>query len=153
MDVLTRLPLQVLQVLKSSGVTIKVAANIPEARPDLANQRPRGWPPGSTFHQPAAVHDSNTREIVITRNAQAEVLFHEIGHALDRAAGSPCSHGSSFMRMYNADKPTLQADGLTYLLQDGEAGPEEAYADSHAWFQEKQSSKQWRYPNLHAYWE
>ena len=151
---LASLPPVILGILARRGTTVIVASTITEYRPDLRFERPRGWPPGSTWQQPAGMHDPSRNEIVLAHGGTSpRVVFHEVGHALDCARGWALSPNATFMKMYNADFYALQVNREHYLTQPGVAGPSEAFAESHMWFHTNPQWLQRAYPNLHAYWQ
>ncbi|HEY9775159.1 MAG TPA: hypothetical protein V6C81_15445 [Planktothrix sp.] len=128
------LPPGVRKVLDKNGTQIVTAGKISEVHPEWKGT-PRGYPPGSTFDNCDGVYDGT--KIIIPEHADAVqqdpegVLRHEAGHAFDKALGN-YSHSKEFEDAYQRDLAKLtpeQRKQLDYYLQNGEAGPEELFAE------------------------
>lgn len=146
----SKLPPGVQKLLKDSGYRFVAAGDMRDFDPALAQERPRGWPPGTTWanadglNKPGTIlvterrRDSNGDLVTSTRTEG--VLLHEAGHALDDALGE-FSHSDEFKDAFDKDFEGLSAEDKTrfaYLLQgqppkQGEpinyAGLEETFAD------------------------
>lgn len=171
-DELARLPYQVLELAERGGLTVVAAReSVTDHATQLKGQAPRGWPPGATWDAvPGAYLGGPNREVVVATNSSPtggrevartgeghgaySLLIHEFAHGLDResALGERfTSRSQEFADAYEADRASLQRHGETYLLQSGEAGREEAFAEAYARFAAGDPSLRETAPNLHAY--
>jgi hypothetical protein len=96
------------------------------------------------------------REVASTGEGHGaySLLIHEFAHGLDResALGERfTSRSREFAEAYEADRESLQRHGEMYLLQSGEAGREEAFAEAYARFAAGDPSLRETAPNLYAY--
>jgi Flp pilus assembly pilin Flp len=155
---LAKLPRPVLDYMKAKGITVVAAKeSVTDYLTHLKGVKPRGWPPGTGWDTvPGTVH--NNKEVVIaTRNGAVpatgdghgahSLTVHETFHAIDRAAG--WSKAAAFVKARDADAANLDA----YLKQPGEAGLEEAYAESAAHYFRGDEAWGKEHPNLWQYWE
>lgn len=136
------LPNQVVQLLSKGKARLVLAGRMADhLTPTQLAEQPRGYPPGSTFANCAAVYRP-VGEIVVcetyeeigtglvrVNNAIAYGLLHETGHFIDLTKKHH-STGRAFRDAYQADVRALSSTaGLGYYLQAGDAGPEEAFAE------------------------
>ncbi|MBP6733535.1 MAG: minor capsid protein [Chromatiaceae bacterium] len=146
--VVDALPPVVRQTLGRADVRAIVANSVTGAFPRLRGQHPRGWPPGATWDCAEALCSNGTPAIAKryrdmwdkhkwkdSRRA-AYGLRHEMGHAYDYAGGG-LSSDPGFRAAYDADVAAANlGDGQSkikaYFLQDGDAGPLEAFAEAFA---------------------
>ena len=137
-----QLPAGVRRLLDANGTKIVVGDKISGVYPELAGVQPRGWPPGSTWDNADGMYSPSDKTTVITehrvddgktvKNERAEgVVKHEVGHAVDHAMGN-FSQSDEFKAAYDKDVAALSpADRakLAYLLQPGNAGKSETFAE------------------------
>ena len=168
---LQKLPAILLQRAERSGVQVVACRDsVTDHLASLRGQTPRGWPPGTTWDSVPALYDPASMSVVMATHggARAErelpepghghgssnALFHEFGHALDgtRALGLD-SKSAEFRAAYTNDLPALRSQNQTYLLQPGDAGPEEAYAEIASRFFGKDPTLRTSLPNLNGFFE
>lgn len=168
---LQKLPAPLLERAHRAGV--QVVACRDSVTDHLANLRgvtPRGWPPGSTWDRVPGLYDPATMTVVMATHdgargerslpdtgyghGSSNALFHEFGHALDgtNALGAD-SKSPQFRSAYDHDLPALRRLNQTYLLQPGDAGREEAFAEVSARFWAKDPALRTDLPNLHGFFE
>ena len=143
---------------------VAARGSVTDARTDLRGVQPRGWPPGKTWDQVPGAFMPDTNEVVVATQAgpngsrqvpptgsshgSANLVLHEAGHALDYRGGKP-SDSAEFQRAYEADRAAMPA----YLQQPGNAGREEAYAETLALYLQDPAECRRRYPNLSRSWD
>jgi hypothetical protein len=111
--------------------------------PELKGQKPRGWPPGSSWEDVDGAYDVDGKRAIVAerqnagnkpQNRNVEGLTrHEVGHAAD--AVGKFSDSRVFQDAYNKDTPGIPAPAqntLEYFLQSGDAGREETWAEGFA---------------------
>jgi peptidoglycan hydrolase-like protein with peptidoglycan-binding domain len=163
------LPPAVLDAIQRSGVQIVAArGSVTDHLTDLKGVRPRGWPPGATWDQVPGVYDPSRRMVVVAtedRNGRRvlsrqhgsfSLTLHEVGHGVSGRSAlgrGTDSDSTAFREAYTADVPRLQEQNQTYLLQSGDAGPSEAYAESFARYFAGDSALQRDMPAMYAYWQ
>lgn len=162
---LEKMPLAQLQQMERNGTKVVAArGSVTDARTDLRGVQPRGWPPGKTWDQVPGAFMPDTNEVVVATQAgpngsrqvpptgsshgSANLVLHEAGHALDYRGGKP-SDSAEFQRAYEADRAAMPP----YLQQPGNAGREEAYAETLALYLQDPAECRRRYPNLSRYWD
>ncbi len=168
---LAKLPPLLLDRAVRAGV--RVVACRDSVTDHLANLRgvtPRGWPPGSTWDRVPGVYDPASMSVVMATHDGANgarllpdpgyghgsfnALFHEFGHALDATKALDVdSRSSSFRQAYEADRTALETANQSYLLQPGDAGPEEAFAEMSARHFAKDATLRTKFPHLAAFFE
>ncbi len=144
------IPLHVWKTLLDAGWQVKLAEFVVDAAPSLRGVRPPGWPRHLTWDNSDAVHLPTHRLLVIAEKRRnrvgeivassrvSDVLRHEIGHAYDMAAGNGSRHVSAtaeFIRIYQHDTNRIQSadkSKLSYYLQSGSIGRQEAFAEAFA---------------------
>lgn len=163
------LPPGVLDAIERSGVKIVAArGSVTDVLTNLRGVRPRGWPPGATWDQVPGVYDPSRRTVVVAtedRNGRRvlsrahgsfSLTLHEVGHGVSHRSALGRSTGSdsaAFREAYEADVPRLRERNQTYLLQSGDAGPSEAYAESFARYFAGDTHLQRDMPAMYAYWQ
>ena len=138
------LPDNVKRLLVHNGTKIVVAGKISDADPSLKGVTPRGWPKGTQWDDDDGMYQAGPKAITIAETHHNETtgnfdkntrdegsVKHETGHAVDAAMGNE-SHSDEFKKAYDADVAKMtpaQREQLKYLLQPGDAGKEETFAD------------------------
>lgn len=151
-------PRPIKEQLVAAGWRCWIVDNLLSVAPELAGQRPRGWPPPATWAQVDAVHLPRQKLVVVAqwrRTLAGErvanhrlpgVLWHELGHAWDiylrteqnLSSGrwqAHCSESPDFLRAYYQDIETWSAEDRrqwAYYLQAHNAGRQELYAECFA---------------------
>ncbi len=132
---------------------IVVCRMLVEEYPELKGEKPRGWSSG-TWSSASGIYFQEEREIIVAEkfinyytrglNNQKKpgcILRHEMGHAVDKVFGklfTPLSETRAFKLAYNKDKEYIESlqlskqKQLSYYLQDGNSGKEEAFAETFA---------------------
>lgn len=137
-----QLPAGVRRLLEANGTKIVVGDKVSGVYPELKGVQPRGWPPGSTWDNADGLYSPGDKTAVVTerrvddgkdvKNERAEGVFkHEVGHAVDHAMGN-FSQTDEFKEAYDKDVANLSAADkakLAYLLQPGNAGKSETFAE------------------------
>jgi hypothetical protein len=132
------------RLLEANGSKIIVGERMSGVYPELAGVRPRGWPPGATWDNADGLYNAEEKTVVATEhrvelgsgqtvnNDRAQgVIRHEVGHAVDHALGG-FSQTDEFKQAYDRDVALMtpeQKARRQYLLQDGNAGKSEAFAE------------------------
>lgn len=166
---LARLPAVLLERAQRGGVTVVACRDsVTDHLTALRGVQPRGWPPGSTWDSVPGLYDPASKQLVIATHSDAsaarvlpstgyghgsfDALFHEFGHALDdsRALGVD-SRSRTFRAAYEKDRPAMTSAGDQYLLQPGDAGPQEAWAEVSARFFGRDPSLPGALPNLNGF--
>jgi len=150
-SLLPDLPASVIELLRDQGTEIALApGGLGSERPDLAGQRPRGWPEGTTFgHDGRGLYDPSRNQIVVALGrgdgdamfSDAYVLAHEIGHAIDLPRGLSSEHAF------------VVAFAASALENRSRAAMEETFADSFAMFVTDRAALRAQYPELARYWD
>jgi len=143
---LASVPTPVLQKLAAFDYTYVVCHDsITEHLTHLAGQRPRGWPPGSTWDQCAGLHVPGGYQIVVAANRKRDrTVLHETGHALDYVTGLKLRASDAFESARSSDILKLEA----YFAADSAAGREETFAESFA----NHLLGDARWPHMDAFW-
>lgn len=168
---LAKLPAAVLERARAAGVQVVACReSVTDHLTALRGITPRGWPPGSTWDRVPGVYDPATMTVVMATHAgptgerllpdpgyghgSFNALLHEFGHSLDgtNALGKD-SKSAEFRSAYRADEAALRAANQTYLLQPGDAGPEEAFAEMAARHFGRDASLRTTFPNLARFFE
>lgn len=146
---LESIPLSLRTALAQSGYRVVIADRLTNALPQLRNQHPRGWPPGTTWDHADGIQSQSQRVVAVAEYRRfgdnwiasdrvGGVLRHELGHAMDLVfgkAGENMSASTEFLIAYERDTREIkEADRktLAYHLQPGEAGRSETFADMFA---------------------
>jgi len=137
------LPPPVRKLLKDKDMTVVVTDEMVDAAPDLKNQHPRGWPPGTTYENEDGAFRPEHRHIMVAEKFRSTdgkevysdraegVVRHEAGHAVDAALDN-YSQEAEFKAAYDKDVAAMSADTkekLKYLLQGDGAGEQECFAE------------------------
>jgi hypothetical protein len=138
------LPENVQKLLANNGTKLVVGGKMSDADPSLKGVTPRGWSPGSTWDDDDGEYDAGKKAITIAETSHDGKtdtwqnndrmpggLRHETGHAVDAAMGN-VSHGSEFKQAYDKDVANMSPqdkEKFKYLLQNGQAGHEETFAE------------------------
>lgn len=165
---LKKLPAVLLERARSAGVqVIACRDSVTDHMAALRGVRPRGWPPGTTWDSVPGLYDPASMTVVMATHddgtARAlpdfgyghgsfNALFHEFGHALDNTnALGHDSRSPAFRAARTNDLDSLRNENQSYLLQPGDAGPEETYAEMAARFWGGDRSLSRKYPHLHRF--
>jgi hypothetical protein len=137
------LPAPIRKLLADQGMTVIATDKMPDAAPDIKDEHPRGWPPGTTMANEDGAFRPDKRAILVaetfvaqdgkeTHTDRAEgVLRHETGHAVDAALDN-FSQSDAFKAAYDKDVAAMPDDvkkKLEYLLQSDGAGAQECFAE------------------------
>ncbi len=164
-----KMPLSEMQDLQKAKINfVACRDSVADAYPYLEKEHPRGWPPGRGWKDvPGAYMPAEKSVVVATRDnpaggrevfpsgdkhGSASLAMHEGGHALDAARSYPSLNDKDFQSAYKAD---LASGHLgAYYTQSGEAGPSEAFAESHALFLsgDKSGEGARAFPKMMEYW-
>lgn len=130
-------------IIEKDGAKLVPARRLTDALPELKGEKPRGWPPGSTWDSVDGAFSPDKKLIVVAEdveqpngqwqksNRTADITRHEAGHAAD-AALNYFSATPEFGKAYDDDKAKISAPDqktLSYFLQSGKSGPEETFAE------------------------
>lgn len=128
---------------QSFGLTILLTPTKNEARPDLINQKPRGYDTGGGYDNCPGFFMPGEKKIYVAEkygvysqpfrvsDSVLETILHECGHAYD-AMRADASKSEAFLTVYRQDCGKLTNEsrrGVTYFLQADSAGPSELFAD------------------------
>jgi hypothetical protein len=153
-----RLPRPVLEYMQAHGITVVAVKNsVTDYLTHLKGVRPRGWPPGSGWDSVPGTVNASKEVVIATHDGKVpatgdghgaySLTTHETFHAIDRAGA--WSKAPEFARARDADAASLDA----YLKQPGDAGLEEAFAESAAHYFRGDVAWAKTHPNLWSYWE
>jgi len=139
------IPDDIKKALNDNGVKFQIGEKVTQVLPELKGVHPRGWPKGSTWDSAEGLYRQadktvlnceNVRPIgqkVFQKNNRPESIFkHETGHAVDKAVLDKFSHTDNFADAWMTDAMNLsekQKRTHSYLLQKGNAGREETFAE------------------------
>jgi hypothetical protein len=168
---LQKLPAILLRRAERSGVQVVACRDsVTDHLKSLRGQTPRGWPPGTTWDSVPALYDPASMSVVMATHdgargerllpepghghGSSNALFHEFGHALDATCALGLdSKSPEFRAAYTAELPALRSQNQTYLLQPGDAGPEEAFAEVASRFFGRDATLRSTLPNLNGFFE
>jgi hypothetical protein len=156
LDSLTRLPLALVERMKSRGKPLNLVAGVLTDHPAMAPMRgktPRGWPEGRTWEEvPGAATHQGAVIVVDSQFAghgAANLILHEIGHTVDYYHGrGRLSESQKFKRLHEAT-PFSQLYSSSYTQHR-----EENFAELFAlYFQDRSSRENLRrqFPEAHTY--
>lgn len=137
---------------------------------ELRGKTPRGWEQtGKTWDSVPGAYFQNRRRVVVATTGQAGVrtvptkstrlhgsdslVIHECMHGFDYSGGHAVLRDPSFTSARLADLPNLREALNGYLVQSGQAGLEETFAESGARFVVDRADMRREWPHLAAYWE
>jgi len=141
-DTYNALPQNVRDSLAKDGVQVIATDKVTDVMPELKGQKPRGWPPGSSWDDVDGAYDTTGKRIIVAQrqnsskpytNDVAGLTRHETGHAVDRL--NNLSAHLDFTTAYTREVGTVPAadkQTLDYFLQTGDAGREETFAETFA---------------------
>ncbi len=141
-DTYNALPQNVRDALARDGVKVVPTDKVTDVMPELAGQKPRGWPPGSSWDDVDGAYDTTSKRIIVAQrqnsskpytNDVAGLTRHETGHAVDRL--NNFSAQANFKTAYTREAgnvPAPDQQALDYFLQSGDAGREETFAETFA---------------------
>jgi hypothetical protein len=145
-DSLDRVPSHIHEAVNNAGVKVVAAELVTSHRPELKGMKPRGWSSG-TWDSAEGLYNKGQKEVLVTEkfkrrsNGPAEnskripgVVLHEYGHAVDAnfSPGTVLSSDQRFVDAYKQDVSQIDPSAkpaLSYFLQRGDAGREEAFAE------------------------
>jgi hypothetical protein len=165
----SKMPLSELQDLQKAKINfVACRDSVADAYPYLEKEHPRGWPPGRGWKDVPGAYMPNEKSVVVAtrdnpaggrevfpsgdKHGSASLAMHEGGHAVDAARSYPSLNDKDFQAAYKAD---LGSGHLgDYYTQSGDAGPSEAYAESHALFLsgDKSGEGARAFPKMMEYW-
>lgn len=140
-EALGQVPASVQEALKRSGISVLIVPTILAARPELINEKPRGYH-GGGYDNCAGLYYSSDKKVFIServsyRNSPyqenwylIQTAMHEFGHAYDHTASY--SKAESFVKAYEDDGKYLgneQRNKFEYFLQENDAGRSEMFAE------------------------
>jgi len=156
---LAEIPDPVRVAVMAAGYELRIAPRLTDVLPRLAGIRPRGYLAGETWDQADGGLFGKERVIVIAETAlesvsgtyiatgtvrAGQLLRHEYGHAWDLI--SRLSNTQQFISAYESDAAVLRGwlsrtdvmppdaiEQLGYMLQSGQAGRQEAFAEIFAY--------------------
>lgn len=146
---LKSVPSRVKAAVSKNGVEVRIGNTLTDAIPRLKGQTPRGYPPGTTWDFVEGMYTKQEKKIALaefsesvgsaklksmTLERRLGTFRHEYGHAIDDIANAQGigSKSEGFRAAYIKDVAKITAEDrklVSYLLQKGNAGPEEAYAE------------------------
>lgn len=138
-DTYNALPQNVRDALTKDGVKVVPTNRVTDVMPELAGQKPRGWPPGSTWDDVDGAYDTTGKRVIVAQrqgtnppsgNDVSGLTRHETGHAVDHLRNF--SHSPDFQTAYDREAgalPKPDAQALDYFLQPGDSGKEEMFAE------------------------
>lgn len=141
-DTYNGLPQNVRDALAKDGVTLVATDKVTDVMPQLKGQKPRGWPPGSSWHDVDGAYDTTGKRIIVAERQGAAksssnnvegLTRHETGHAVDDLRDF--SDAAAYVSAYDAEVPNVPAtdkQALDYFLQKDEAGRQEMFAENFA---------------------
>lgn len=141
-DTYNALPQNVRDALAKDGVKVIATDKVTDVMPELAGQKPRGWPPGSSWDDVDGAYDTTGKRIIVAQrqnsskpytNDVAGLTRHETGHAVDRLHNF--SAQANFKTAYTREAgnvPAPDQQALDYFLQSGDPGREETFAETFA---------------------
>lgn len=139
-DTYNQLPQNVRDALARDGVKVVATDKVTDLMPELKGQKPRGWPPGSSWDDVDGAYDTTGKRVIVAErqnstkphgNDVAGLTRHEAGHAVDRLHNF--SSQANFKTAYDRESgavPAPDAQALDYFLQSGDAGREETFAET-----------------------
>ena len=163
---LSKLPPHILQKMKDNGTTVAVGrGSVTDIKPELAGQKPRDWPEGTSWDTVPGLYDPDTNTVLITTrghgtengpyvpptgdgHGSSNLVIHESMHGVDHGSGDISGNNQAFNDARNADIGTLNS----YENNDNPDGDEEAYAESAARYYGGDPNNAANHPNLHNYW-
>ena len=143
-DEVARLSEAILGFFAAEGVkVIACRGSVTDSEQSLRGKRPRSWPPGATWDIVPGTYLQNRKRVVVATVAGAggrvvpatgqghgsfNLAIHEAMHGHDIESGRRLSKSRKFKAARKADAGRLPQ----YLLQKGNAGLEETFAESAA---------------------
>lgn len=131
------LPQSVRNKLSDNGFKIVAASAVVEELPYLKEVHPRGYGESDTFENVLALMDHFNRLVLVAEKSKSgdntdapNGVRYESGHAID--ALYSFSDSAEYMKAYENDVKRMGLEDrqyLAYLLQGGNAGPCESFAE------------------------
>lgn len=150
-EALGKVPAKVLDRYAANGGKVKVGETVVKMLPHLDGQHPRNWRGGATWKSADGVYDdvngaaisAESHKVIgsdqMVKSARpAGVMLHELGHGVDEKLGGNVhlSRTPEFVEAYKLDARAVRAAGkdrqYSYYLQPGDAGRQEAFAETFA---------------------
>ncbi len=138
---LKSVPKEIVEDLKSGGITVVVTPTVLEAMPGYAMEKPRGYAhgggytnAGALFHSPRIVigeRVSYLSSVPEPNSRIASSMLHEMGHAYDHIKGHISQKGK-FKECYQEDFSHItntQRTRHSYYTQENGAGASELFAE------------------------
>jgi hypothetical protein len=144
-EIIGRLPPNIQQFMRNHHVRVVATNKVIDERPDAQGVRPRGWTRYS-WESADASYDKSTNRVLagdkylVVKTWQHSyrvdsVVRHETGHSIDHNMGDFSHNNPGFIAAYNKEAKTIPDSDesvLNYVLQDGDSGREEAFAEMFA---------------------
>lgn len=142
-DTYNQIPQNVRDALDKDNVQVVATDRVTDVMPELKGEKPRGWPPGSSWDDVDGAYDVGGKRIIVAErqgspkspnaNNIEGLTRHETGHAVDHLKNF--SDSKEFKDAYDREAAKIQkpdSETLKYFLQKGEAGRQEAFAEMFA---------------------
>lgn len=130
-------------IVTDSGAQVVAPRRLTDAMPELKGQKPRGWPPGSTWDAVDGAYSPGKKQIIVAEEVEVKpgiwvksnrtdnVLRHETGHAVNAALDN-IADDTDYLAAYDPEAkavPKSEQKELAYFLQSGGVGADETVAE------------------------
>lgn len=130
-------------IVTDSGAQVVAPRRLTDAMPELKGQKPRGWPPGSTWDAVDGAYSPGKKQIIVSEEVEVKpgiwvksnrtdnVLRHETGHAVNAALDN-IADDTDYLAAYDPEAkavPKSEQKELAYFLQSGGVGADETVAE------------------------
>ena len=152
-------------LLRKNSRIVVCRGSITDFATELAGEHPRGWPEGMTWDTVPGCFDTNRHKVLVATRANpagaraipptgdghgsVDLLLHETMHGHDFLKGHRILKSDEFETAYRADFDRLGS----YERQDGDAGRQEAYAESAARVFGNDTGVADAWPGLTGFWQ
>ena len=166
------LPASTMRLMQEEGLHVEVTrGSVATDRPDLAGVQPRGYAADGDWSKVVGTYDVGHRNVIIatqdgpngTRrmpdnrdSGSVDALMHETGHGVNYrdSIWRNVSNSDSFKAAYDQDSHTGRlAQPYYHQDNDGQAGRDEAFAESFAMYTKDPAAMQRDYPHLYAFFQ